>query len=533
MLRFALLFCCAVAACAQQYLVSGSDEAPHRGVYEVRLRVTPPPAVADAALDLRVTFTLPSGAKVNVDGFHDGEGLFKARAYVVEQGLWRWSSTSAIAALDGRSGTFRAGPSALKGKLRRHTGDPRQFAYDNGEWFLHIGDTGYRYVVAGEAHWRAYIDQAAAMGATKIRTWFAQSRHNVEALFNEQRTALALPYWQEIERRVLYALNRHPDVILQLIPYAEDTDEIRRYADGDAFAQLAARHAQARFSAFPNVHWTLTNDREIVRGDAALTGRQVRWSTIDQMGRDMAAREPWGTLITNHQMRFSGYDFTDAAWSDVITIEDLDQLTGKAILDYRGRRAQPIVNDEDRYEAYRNPGNPRYFFRRLMWASLLSGGHATYGGLRSYEAYDDTGMRGVSGYDDANRAGLLAQGAHDFVHIHKFFRDTRLTLVGLVPDDALVGGDPRRWKCIRDERTILVYLANPEGASLALENPGEKPAWVELTLPEGEWRVRWFDPKSGAWIEGPNPAPGAQRLQSPVRAQGLAAGDWVVLLQRQ
>jgi hypothetical protein len=31
--------------------------------------------------------------------------------------------------------------------------------------------------------------------------------------------------------------------------------------------------------------------------------------------------------------------------------------------------------------------NPRYFVRRLMWASLLSGGHATYGGGRTYEAY--------------------------------------------------------------------------------------------------------------------------------------------------
>lgn len=533
MLRVAVMFCCAAAACAQQYLVSGSDEAPHRGVYEVRLHAKPPPAVEDSALDLRVTFTLPSGAQTTVDGFHDGDGLFKARAYVAEQGLWRWRSTSAIEALDGQSGSFHAGPSPLRGKLRRHPGDPRQFAYDNGDWFLHIGDTGYRYVVASEPHWRAYIDQAAAMGATKIRTWFAQSRNNVEALFNGQRTALAVPYWQEIERRIVYALNHHPDVILQLIPYAEDTGEIRRYADGDAFSQLIARHAQARWSAFPNIHWTITNDREIVRGDAALTGRQVRWSTIDRMGRDMAAREPWGTLITNHQMRFSGYDFTDAEWSDVITIEDLDQLTGKAILDYRSRRAQPIVNDEDRYELYRNPGNHRYFFRRLMWASLLSGGHATYGGLRTFEAYDDTGIRGVSGYYDANRAGILYQGAHDFVHIHKFFRDTRLTLAGLVPDDAFAGGDPQRWKCIRDESTIIVYLANPDGPSPAAENPGEKPAWVELTLPQGDWRVRWFDPKSGTWIGEPNTASGTRRLESPVRAQGLAAGDWVLLLQRR
>ncbi|HUT19531.1 MAG TPA: hypothetical protein VM366_10250, partial [Anaerolineae bacterium] len=32
----------------------------------------------------------------------------------------------------------------------------------------------------------------------------------------------------------------------------------------------------------------------------------------------------------------------------------------------------PVVNDEDRYEFYRPPACPRYFFRRLMWGSLSS-----------------------------------------------------------------------------------------------------------------------------------------------------------------
>ena len=150
-----------------------------------------------------------------------------------------------------------------------------------------------------------------------------------EALFGAGRTGLALAYWQEIERRIVYALNRHPQIVLQLIPYAEDTEEIKRYAAGDPLARLVASYAQARWSAFPNVQWTITNDREIVRGQP-LTGRRVDWDMIDRMGRDMALREPWGTLITNHQARFSGYDFVDASWSDFITIEDLDQEIGRA-----------------------------------------------------------------------------------------------------------------------------------------------------------------------------------------------------------
>jgi hypothetical protein len=41
--------------------------------------------------------------------------------------------------------------------------------YDNGEWFLHIGDTGYRYVVDTEPEWQRYLDQAVTvMAATKV-----------------------------------------------------------------------------------------------------------------------------------------------------------------------------------------------------------------------------------------------------------------------------------------------------------------------------------------------------------------------------
>jgi hypothetical protein len=334
-----------------------------------------------------------------------------------------------------------------------------------------------------------------------------------------------LPYWQEVDRRLTYALERHPHIQFKLIPYGEDTAEIRRYDAGDQASRSIARYAQARFSAFPNVFWCISNDREIVLDDAQpLTGRQVFARTIDQMGRDMAAREPWGTLLTNHQCRWSGYDFVNAAWSDVITLEDMDQVDGAIVLDYRRQRASPVVNDEDRYETYRPPRHPRYFFRRLMWGSLLSGGHATYGGLRTHEPYDGQ-LSGVQGYYDAVAAAKLEGGAHDFVYIHQFSADTGLTLVGMAPDDLLAGGDARRYKCIRDDTTIIVYLANPSGDTPETDHASESTPAVTVQLPAGTHSLRWFDPSTGVWhpenaIDG-----GTQTLTAP------GGGDWVLLLQ--
>jgi len=470
----ALLMCVGLlmalrAGHAATNLVSNGDEAPHRGVYQVALGASG--AFGNPYFDVvfQVTFTRPNESQVTVDGFYDGGKAFKARAYCDTVGEWKWHSASSNAGLNGKSGAFTVVASSLKGKLRRHPADPRQFAYDNGEWFLHIGDTAYRYVVATEPKWQEYIDQAARMGATKIRTWFCQGRSDVQVLLANGRTELNLAYWQEIDRRVTYALDRHPHVILKLIPYGEDHAELRRYREGDEASRLIARYAQARFSAFPNVHWCVSNDREIVR-EGEMKGRRVAYDAIDQIARDMAAREPWGTLLTNHQSRFTGYSFVDEPWSDIVTVEDMDQVHGGIILEYREKATAPVVLDEDRYEHHREPKHARYFFRRLMWGCLLSGGHTTYGGLRTYEAYDGD-LRGVQGYYDACEAGKLADGAHDFVHIHKFFADSGLTLVNMVPGDPLVGGDPNKWKCIHDHDTFVIYLANPTGTTPEDDTP--------------------------------------------------------------
>lgn len=522
---------------SQPSIVRWDGAALHRGVYEIQLVASGDIKNPYFDTSLKVTFIRPDNTSVEVDGFFDGDKVYKARAYCDQVGAWKWRSSSTNRSLNRKSGSFDVVASQLKGKLRLHPDDHRQFAYDNGDWFLHIGDTGYRYVVQSEPEWKPYIDQAAEMGATKIRTWFAQSRHNVEALFTAERDALALAYWKTIDARIVYALEHHPQMSLQLIVYGEDTDEIKRYDAGDRTAQYAARYAQARWSSFPNVQWEVSNDRVIKKG-GALTGREVGYDMIEKMGSDMHAREPWGTLITNQENRFAGYSFVDAPWSDIITLEDLDDVTGKVILEYRAQRNQPVVLDEDRYEMYRFPQNRRYYFRRYMWASLLSGGHATYGGLKTYEPYNGR-VSGVRGYYDANREGLLYQGAHDFKYIHKFFRDADLTLVGMEPADSLVGSDPLRWKCIAGNGTLMVYLANPDDDAPGSANPSMEVPEVAVRLPDGVYLVRWFDPQTGEWTEEKDIHGGAQSLKAPPvpRSYGPgtdpAIGDRVLLLVRR
>ena len=497
-----------------------TDESDLRSVYTAQIGLDDNTINPYTEVDLKAVFLKPGGDSVWVSGFYDGDGTYKIRAYGEEAGKWRWTITSNIEALDGKKGKFTVRHSTLRGKLRIHDSDPYQFMYDNGDWFLHIGETGYRYLVDTEECWQEYLDEAARMGATKIRCWFARSRHTVEALYTEDRSGLNLAYWREMEKRLDYALEKYPDIIFQIIPFAEDDQELFYFMNGDFISRKAIDYMQARWSAYPNVTYCISNDRNI-------DGRDDLKQAVRFIGDVMRKQEPWGTLITNHQRRFQGYSFVEEIWSDIITLEDIDQVHGQLVLVYRNRRNAPVVLDEDRYENWRNPLHDRYFFRRLMWANLLSGGHPTYGGLRTYESFTDTlTPQGIMGYYAANDYGLLEKGAHDFNHIHKFFSEKDLDLVNWVPSDSLAGNDPVITKCARKGKKYIIYLQNPDDpVNHVTANASDIIPEAIIDLEDGEFLSSWYCPWSGRWNE-------TDTIHGEKQTKLVAPGgkDWILFL---
>lgn len=518
------------AATESQSVTDGLDQAPARGLYEITLQGEDPGADFDDDFFLHVTFDLPDGSQRVVEGFHDGDGVYRARAYAGQTGVWQWQSASSSGALDGQAGQFVVVDSDLPGKLRKHVDDPYQFQYDNGDWFLHLGDTAYRWVNFAEDDWQAYLEQADQVGFNKLRVWFNHGRYDVQDLFNSRRSGLNLSYWQEIDRRLTWALTHYPHIQFQLIPYGEDTGEINRYRY-DPLTQLIAREAQARFSAFPNVQWCIVNDRELLAGGTPAGDRQVLASSVDQIGRDMAQREAWGTLLTSHQARWEGYSFVDAGWSDIITLEDLDQVGGDLIRDYRSRSdGDPVINEEDRYEMYRGAEHPDYFFRRLFWGSLLAGGHATYGGLETYVAGSESGdTTGIIGYYDSAFTSKPLRGADQLVHIRRFFDEAGLTMAGFAPAQNRVHDDSRNAVAATNGAIMLVYLANPNGDAPEWDAPRNDNAYVNVSLPDAldaTSRVRWYNVRTGEWA-------GDAALQGrDVTLTSPGGGDWLALISR-
>ncbi len=93
-----------------------------------------------------VVFTPSSGREgaVAVKAFYDGGNTWRARLYVSESGQWSWRSQSADdEKLNGRSGSFSAVQSNLRGKLRSHPKNKRWWATDDGRTVLSLADTAY------------------------------------------------------------------------------------------------------------------------------------------------------------------------------------------------------------------------------------------------------------------------------------------------------------------------------------------------------------------------------------------------------
>jgi len=494
---------------------------------------------SDNALPLRVDYRLPNGAIRSVHAFARKDGSASARSYIDEIGTWRWECKNK----EGRCirvGAFNAVESTLPGKLRACANDARQFQYHSTLPYLHFGYVCSLLLSEEATQWKSAIDQADQAGFTKIRVLLGNTDGNAEALFARERKRLNLSFWDEVDQRLTYALSRYPHIQFQIIPFANDFEEILRYGEGDPAAYLALRYAQERFSALPNIHWALTDgllDTSEEEGSAKNTKELI--ASLKRMGSDMAEADPWGAMIGNIANRFSLAPLTDSPWHNYISISDIGQVTGKAILSHRVLATKPVALDHDRSEWENRPNYPRYYFRRLFWGALLSGGHPTYEGLNT-SVIDDRPSNGVVGYYDACNSGRLRMGAHDLLHIRNFFQETGICLENWIPDDAIGGGNPLLVKTAKSssETECIAYIANPEvhgGHSPdrfdgthtdQLSNVSETFTTFTLELPFSSGRAKWFCPQTGEWKGDAEITRNSTTLLTP------EPGDWIIWAKR-
>ena len=237
-------------------------------------------------------FSGPKGEEKTVQGFWDGGNTYGVRFAPTRKGIWHYTIYSSPED-DGlsRTGSFDVGEAKpdTHGFLRRDCVYPRSFIFDDGKRFFMVGQTYYELVryAAVSDDWKRSINNCDRYGFNKIRIllWIWNSENSpfpkIYPFLGGDLDRVNIEYFRKFDQVVEYLNSKNivADVILK--PDLEGAfgslKQDRRYF----------RYALARYSAYPNIIWTLANEWEFTPYGE---GKEWYWDT---MGKLIAEEDPW------------------------------------------------------------------------------------------------------------------------------------------------------------------------------------------------------------------------------------------------
>lgn len=538
----------------------GEGPACKFGVHEVVLTAaTPPPAGNPFDVVVQVIFVPPAGEAhaQQVYAFYDGDNQWRARVYASEVGAWHWTSAcTTVAQLDGQHGTFAVDASALRGRLLPHPRNPRQWITEDGHWFLNLSDTAYFLLCAQDGNGQAVTDAAARQyvrddvehGITAVRCFVACGREGFQqsvAAWNgwyfedASSSRLRLENLHCADRRLQMLLEEFPEIAVQLILFPLEAYN----RDSQFWPTLSAvgrerllRNLVARFAAYPQLMWLLTND--------AHYGPKYPHNNamVREVGAYLQQHDRWQHPRSTGHARRQPFIFGGETWATYVHIEHEHDLGAAQFAPYAALN-KPVFLGEDRYEQDRaaqiDPTNMRYWQRRLFWAWLFSGGSTNYGGRWwTVQPYGETGTREATYRErPANTFRAALVGLDSVAAIRNFFKDRQIDLGDFEPDHGLVNdlennAAIRALKLMRrGQQEFLVYHphAAADGKEAAVSRTGAARLRIDLRAAAEPFAVEWYRARDGVSETG-TPIEGDREVELTAPWSGE---DVVLRLQRK
>ncbi len=510
----------AVSATPAVPFATGSQSVSKFGVYEVVLTgnggvANPYDTVAS------VTFTPPSGTgnAKTVEAFYDGGNTWRARAYADEVGIWAWTTSSSDVGLGAKSGSYFCSTTTpgLRGKLKKHPSNSKFLATDNGQTFVGISDTAFNLfsrtwdngtTPISESTFQAYVDDDVSLNVNLIVADLNGGSYQDPSWDNYWSDVGTydtpnLAAFQTTDLRLRWLLNNHPGVYINMTVLAESPNGYAN--DTTLWASLTAakkarflRHVLARFSAFPEISWSIVNDTFL---DASHPNNVAM---VDEVGTYFSAHDAWDHLRGASQQRGApGYYFLSAPWNTYIRLETGAALAADQVAAYASS-PQHVWNSEDYYEGTSGLVNPQYYFRWLFWTWILSGGTTTYGSSH-WDRLTPIKTDGYVGLNSVQYIGpFLAARAIDT----SLFAEAD----GLVSDIDGATGDRRVQMMRNGTSQYVIYHPNSTTAGIGSTLKGtDAKIRVNLTAASNVFAVEWLRASDGVTLDGGTVAGGAVR----------------------
>lgn len=352
---------------------------------------------------LKADFTsLTSGKKVSVNGFYDGNGIYKVRFMPPERGDWQFVTHSNASELDGKRGSVLATPS-----LKSHFGMVRtvgkEFRYQDNSLFFPVGTTAYAWIHMPENIQHETLSSLRKAQFNKVRMCVFPKHYSLckelpelypyeeiskgKAQDNSSgivfdKTRFNPAFFRHLEQCIdsLDAIGCQADLIL-FHPYDKGYWGFDQMTMAEN--KLYLQYIEARLSSFRNIWWSMANEYDYCTA-----------KTMDDWGeliKTVKANDPYGHLVSIHGSTATyfpaeKYGLTHASIQDEGPVME----QGRASTVNR-IYSIPVIFDEVRYE-----GNLPMRWGRMsgeemigeMWNGLTQGVYVTHGECYQYKAGD-------------------------------------------------------------------------------------------------------------------------------------------------
>ena len=319
-----------------------------------------------------------AGRELLVDGFYDGDGVYRIRFMPDEVGEWTYVTRSNVPQLAGMQGRVVCTPPSTGNHGPVRVAKRYHFAYADGTPYIPFGTTCYAWVHQTDSLVEQTLETLAQSPFNKLRMCVFPKSY----VFNENEPPLypfegcPLTDWQ-FDRFNPVFFRRIEACLYRLRDLAIEADLILLHPyDRWGFAQMTAeeddrylRYVVARLAAFRNVWWSMANEFDFMEGK-----NDEDW---DRMFRVVQDADPYDHLRSIHNgARF--YDHS-APWVSHCSVQSGNMEAGKM---WRQNYGKPVVFDEVCYEGnIEDPwGNitPQELVHRF-WRGTVAGCYVGHG----------------------------------------------------------------------------------------------------------------------------------------------------------
>jgi hypothetical protein len=345
-------------------------------VFELKLAG---PRAGNPFVDVELTAVFSQGHRdVAVDGFYDGDGVYKVRFMPDTQGAWNYKTASGAKELDGHAGSFMAVAAKPGAHGLVRAANVHHFAYADGTTFFPFGTTCYAWVHQSEALQEQTLATLKTAPFNKIRMCVFpkhyEYNHNEPPFYPFPRDAAGKndftrfnpEFFAHLEKRIgdLRALGIEADLIL-FHPYDRWGYATMTAEQDDRYL----KYVLARMSAYRNIWWSMANEFDLMKAKSA--------SDFDRLFHIVEQHDPYAHLRSIHYSKVT-YDYA-RPWvtHGCMQSAKFDQAA-RYIADWQ----KPVLFDEVQYEGNLNRrwGNISCEeMARRFWLGVIAGCYVTHG----------------------------------------------------------------------------------------------------------------------------------------------------------